>query len=88
METGSNAGSRDVVFYEGRSIEKFSEDQLGRQAFARFFAEAIARHHGRESLVLAVNAPWGEGKTSFKNMVVDLLIGLMFKSSTWLRLNA
>jgi predicted KAP-like P-loop ATPase len=23
--------------------------------------------------VLAVNAPWGEGKTSFKNMVIDLL---------------
>ena len=64
---------KEVAFWEGRPIEKFSEDQLGRKDFARFFAEAIARHNGRESLVLAVNAPWGEGKTSFKNMVTDLL---------------
>ncbi len=64
---------KEVAFWEGRPIEKFSEDQLGRKDFARFFSEAIARHNGRESLVLAVNAPWGEGKTSFKNMMTDLL---------------
>ena len=64
---------KEVAFWEGRPINTFSEDQLGRKDFARFFAEAIARHNGSESLVLAVNAPWGEGKTSFKNMVVDLL---------------
>src|SRR5437899_3114220 len=73
MKMNSKAESREVVFYEGRAVEKFGDDQLGRKEFARFFAEAIVRHHGRESLVLAVNAPWGEGKTSFKNMVVDLL---------------
>src|SRR5579859_1368162 len=69
----SKKSLHEVAFYDGRPIENFCDDQLGRKQFARFFAETIARHHGREGLVLAVNAPWGAGKTSFKNMVVDLL---------------
>jgi predicted KAP-like P-loop ATPase len=63
----------EAMFYEGRPIEKFSDDQLGRKNLSRFFADGIARHDGHESLVLAVNSPWGEGKTSFKNMTLDLL---------------
>jgi hypothetical protein len=57
----------------GRAIERFSQDTLGRKQFGRSLAEAIARHDGRESLAIAIDAPWGEGKTSLKNMVVDLL---------------
>src|SRR4051794_19241289 len=60
-------------FYDGRPIKDFADDSLGRKAFARFFAEAITRYSGQESLVLAINAPWGEGKTSLKNMVTSLL---------------
>ena len=73
MNPNSQSYAKEFAFWEGRPINKFSDDQLGRKDSARFFAEAIARHNGNESIVLAVNAPWGEGKTSFKNMVVDLL---------------
>lgn len=71
METTRN--KTEPTFYDGRPIEAFAEDRLGRQAFARHLAEAITRHHGRESLVLAIDGPWGEGKTSAKSMIVDLL---------------
>ena len=30
-----------MSFYEGRPIQHFSDDELGRKEFARFFAEAI-----------------------------------------------
>lgn len=73
MNVPPNSKPREVAFWEGRPIEKFADDQLGRKEFARFFAEAITHHSGNESLVLGVNAPWGEGKTSFKNMMTDLL---------------
>ena len=60
-------------FYTDRPIDSIAQDALGRSSFARSFAEAITRHHGKESLTLAINAPWGEGKTSFKNLVLDVL---------------
>jgi predicted KAP-like P-loop ATPase len=73
MNPSSDSQPKQVASWEGRPIKKFGDDKLGRKEFARFFADAIARHDGHESLVLAATAAWGEGKTSFKNMVTDLL---------------
>ncbi|MGD0614234.1 MAG: P-loop NTPase fold protein, partial [Verrucomicrobiota bacterium] len=73
MEPKPAAQKSQFAFFDGRAIETFSEDSLGRKQFARFLTEAITSHPGKESLTIAIDAPWGDGKTSLKNMVVDLL---------------
>jgi predicted KAP-like P-loop ATPase len=50
-----------------------SNDRLGRQAFAKNLAHVI-RHLDRDnSTVLALTGPWGTGKTSIKNLVIQEL---------------
>ena len=56
-----------------RPIETLAEDQLGRKDFAAAVAKVIGQWTGRDSLVLAIYGPWGSGKSSIKNMVLDAL---------------
>ena len=60
-------------FSPARPIEKRSSDILGRAPFAVAVAEAIRGWEGRDSLVIALYGPWGSGKSSIKNMVVETL---------------
>ena len=52
-------------------IRSSEEDRLSRGRLV----EAIARHimstETRESMVIALNAPWGAGKTSFLNLLEE-----------------
>jgi predicted KAP-like P-loop ATPase len=50
-----------------------TEDELGRSGFATAVAKIIGNWAGRESLVVAIYGPWGSGKTSLKNMILDAL---------------
>ncbi|MEI6343400.1 MAG: P-loop NTPase fold protein [Verrucomicrobiota bacterium] len=60
------------LFSPDRPRNRIEEDQLGRQGFARSLWHALRNHDTNEAIVLSVEAPWGEGKTSLVNMVQDL----------------
>jgi predicted KAP-like P-loop ATPase len=63
----------DHFFSPERPISSLAEDQLGRNDFATAIAKVIGQWTGRDSLVLAIYGPWGSGKSSLKNMVLDAL---------------
>jgi predicted KAP-like P-loop ATPase len=48
-------------------------DRLNRRAFAKSLAHVICRLDRGKSTVLALTGPWGSGKTSIKNLLVEEL---------------
>ena len=60
-------------FSADRPIRSKSEDLLGRAAFAESLAAVVEGWTGNDSLVVALYGPWGIGKTSIKNMVLEHL---------------
>jgi predicted KAP-like P-loop ATPase len=62
-------------FSADRPIGSNDEDLLGRAPFAENLAKAIEGWRGKDSLVIALYGPWGVGKTSLKNLVVEELNG-------------
>ena len=58
---------------EDRPINHLNEDRLHRRAFAEQVASYIHSAPAGHGLVVSAMAPWGHGKTSFLNMVVDAL---------------
>src|SRR5260221_5585953 len=62
-------------FSADRPIRSKSEDLLGRTTFAESLAEVVEGWTGNDSLVVALYGPWGIGKSSIKNMVLEHLRG-------------
>ncbi len=60
-------------FSADRPIRSKSQDLLGRSAFAESLAAVVEGWTGNDSLVVALYGPWGIGKTSIKNMVLEHL---------------
>lgn len=60
-------------FTDDRPITKSEQDLLGRTAFASSLARAISNWKNTESLVIALTGPWGCGKSSIKNLVIETL---------------
>ena len=58
-------------FSADRPIKSASEDVLGRSHFAYAIAEAVKGWRQSDSLVIALQGPWGSGKSSLKNMVLE-----------------
>jgi predicted KAP-like P-loop ATPase len=56
-----------------RPISGKAEDRLGRGPFASRLATAIASWKGHESLVIGLYGSWGSGKSSVKNLVLEVL---------------
>lgn len=56
-----------------RPAQRLADDRLGYAGFSRAMARAIHSMVPREGIVLAVNGPWGSGKTSAVNMMVEAL---------------
>jgi predicted KAP-like P-loop ATPase len=56
-----------------RPKEHLADDRLGYARFAQSLARSIADLAPTEGIVLAVNGPWGSGKTSAVNMIVEAL---------------
>lgn len=74
MEEPENLNSRFANFMTSdRPVETISEDKLSRSEFANAISEAVASWKGRESLVIAVQGPWGSGKSSIKNFILENL---------------
>lgn len=61
------------LFSADRPIASRKEDLLGRSGFAESLASAIKGWKGNDSLVLALYGPWGSGKSSIKNIVIESL---------------
>ncbi|MGB9337257.1 MAG: P-loop NTPase fold protein, partial [Candidatus Acidiferrales bacterium] len=61
------------LFSSERPIKTLAEDELGRSDFAIAVAKVIIQWTGHDSLVLGVFGPWGSGKSSIKNMILDAL---------------
>ena len=63
----------DNHYYADAPIKSSSEDLLGRSKFAKAVARAIAEWSGGESLVIAISGEWGSGKSSAKNLILELV---------------
>lgn len=55
-----------------RPRTRLEEDELGRKGFVRSVWRALRNHDASEAIVISVQAPWGDGKTTLKDMVVTL----------------
>jgi predicted KAP-like P-loop ATPase len=71
--TATSEASRQPQLSGDRPKERLADDRLGYANFARAIARSIAGLASNEGIVLAVNGPWGSGKTSAVNMVVEAL---------------
>ena len=54
-------------------IRSVTDDRYGRREYVRNLALALSRFPGPGSLVVGIQGPWGSGKTSLKNMLVEQL---------------
>ncbi|MBL0844082.1 P-loop NTPase fold protein [Pseudomonas mediterranea] len=61
----------DLRFADDRPIARYEQDLLRRSGFARNLAAAMTNWRDQESLVIALMGPWGSGKSSIKNLVVE-----------------
>src|SRR5258708_669509 len=71
--TATESASVTSLLSADRPITSHSEDRLRRSRFANELAKVIRQWRGRDSLVIAIFGPWGSGKTSVKNLVIESL---------------
>ena len=50
-------------------IDSLGKDELNRNEFAEFVADHIVNNTSSGSFAIGINAQWGDGKTSFQNLV-------------------
>lgn len=65
--------NHDMTVTADQPITTASEDRFGRSEFAARIARVISSTEDTNSIVISVNAPWGEGKTSILNMIEEQL---------------
>lgn len=63
-----SATARPVALSDS-AISDISQDRLGFTPYVEAVAEFILAEQTRPPLAIAINAPWGQGKTSFMNML-------------------
>jgi predicted KAP-like P-loop ATPase len=73
--TAGSDGSSDAEQPLGadRPITKGEQDRLGYAPFARAIAKSIVGRAPADSIVLAIHGPWGSGKTSAVNLIVEAI---------------
>ncbi|CAN5558017.1 hypothetical protein BH10ACI1_BH10ACI1_03090 [soil metagenome] len=59
--------------FSDQAIKSADKDLFDRKNFSQRIAQIIARRTEKESIVIGIHAPWGEGKTSVLNMIVEEL---------------
>ena len=73
MKTIDNSISPDTP------IVKASEDLLNRAPLAKNIASMILNIQNSNSVVIGIESPWGTGKTSFVNMILEKLDGKVYQ---------
>jgi predicted KAP-like P-loop ATPase len=69
-------------FNPDRPITSASQDVLGREKFIKIFADSIKEWKGKkDSLVIGLTGPWGCGKSSIKNLLLEQLSNDKFVQS-------
>jgi predicted KAP-like P-loop ATPase len=59
------------MFKSDKPIESSKDDLLGTKAFAQSLCDAILSYKEIDSLSIGMYGPWGSGKTSIINMVIE-----------------
>jgi predicted KAP-like P-loop ATPase len=72
-EINADAEKYTAIFNPDCPIESEGDDFLSRKDFSKHLADALCNWIDKESLVVALNGPWGSGKTSVINLVVKLI---------------
>jgi len=62
-----------VTFSADRPVERLDDDKLQRGNFVKAIAQAITAWRGEDSLVMAIYGSWGDGKSSVKGMIADVM---------------
>lgn len=62
-----------LSFLQDEPIGSAADDKYNRSTYVRNLALSLSRFPGSESLVVGIQGPWGSGKTSLKNMLVEQL---------------
>ena len=67
--------SRDepMHLFSDKPIERPDDDQFGFSPFAEKLAQSIIKNENPEGTVIAINGPWGSGKSSVINLVKHYL---------------
>lgn len=73
----SEAAFEAPPFDVDRPKQHLAEDRLGYSDFARAVARSIAGMTSTDGVVMAIHGPWGSGKTSAVNMIVEALSQLL-----------
>ncbi|MEO3431481.1 P-loop NTPase fold protein [Pelagibius sp. CAU 1746] len=63
-----NVSARPVALSDS-AIENISQDRLGFRPYVEAVAEFILAEQTRPPLAIAIDAPWGRGKTSFMKLI-------------------
>lgn len=65
---------KTVASYElDNPLENILDDKLGYANFAQKTAEALYSRNSQQSVVVSINAPWGNGKSTCMNFIKDNL---------------
>ncbi|HIP77680.1 MAG TPA: hypothetical protein EYH07_04360, partial [Kiloniellaceae bacterium] len=67
-EEAAAATARPIALSDS-AIEDVDQDRLGFRPYVEAVADFILAEQTQAPLAIAVNAPWGKGKTSFMNMI-------------------
>lgn len=59
--------------FSDQAIKSANQDLFGRKHFSERIAQIIVSRSDKESIVIGIHAPWGEGKTSVLNMIEEEL---------------
>ncbi len=57
--------------FSDQPIKNSKTDLFGRKKFSKRIAHIIANRTEKESIAVGIHAPWGEGKTSVLNMIIE-----------------
>lgn len=74
MESDEKMKSITLGFDVPLTVGQSKDDRLHRRSFARRVAETIRQDATPASLAIAIEGPWGAGKTSFLAMVEEALL--------------
>jgi predicted KAP-like P-loop ATPase len=77
----------NIGFSPDRPIEFAAHDLIGRSSFASLLAQKISQCREKESLVIALYGPWGSGKSSIKNLILEKLAEEKYKPLTPVEFN-